>query len=348
MGNKLITNRIPPLHQRLIAIALLVAITWAKPTAAQDSGDGATPAPETQLKQSVCVVIGAAGAEVYGEMFQQWAKQWQSAANRAGADFTLVGADPGPDKSDRERLQQWIQSQANRQQDLVWLVFIGHGTYNNQAAKFNLRGKDVSGKELAEWLKTMPDELVIIDCASSSGPWINALSASNRVVVTATQSGDEVNFARFGKYLAEAITSPQQADLDKDDQVSLLEAFCTASNGVAEFYQTDNRLATEHALLDDNGDARGTPSSFYRGLRPATSSSDRTPIDGFRARQIHLIPSEREAALPREVREQRDKLELAMAELRARKDMLSEDDYYKELEALALELARLYQSAPTP
>jgi hypothetical protein len=34
---------------------------------------------------------------------------------------------------------------------------------------------------------------------------------------------------------------------------------------VAEFYEADGRLATEHALLDDNGDSLGTPADFFRG-----------------------------------------------------------------------------------
>ena len=78
------------------------------------------------------------------------------------------------------------------------------------------------------------------------------------MVVTATRSGSELNFARFGQYLADAIGDPQ-ADLDKDGQVSLLEAFLMASGRVAEFYRTRIELATEHALIDDNGDRLGTP-----------------------------------------------------------------------------------------
>src|SRR4029434_7395612 len=96
-------------------------------------------------------------------------------------------------------------------------------------------------------------------------PFINELSASGRVVVTAARSGSEFNFARFGDYFSSAITD-SKADLDKDDQTSLLEAFLAAAAGVKEFYLSDGRLVTEYALLDDNGDKRRTPADWSQGL----------------------------------------------------------------------------------
>src|SRR4029077_6004302 len=108
--------------------------------------------------------------------------------------------------------------------------------------------------------------LAVIDCASASGPFINALSAPGRVIVTATRSGNEVNVTQFGGYFARAIANPA-ADLDKDGQTSLLEAFLFASRQVEQFYQEAGRLATEHALLDDNGDGLGTPADWFRGVR---------------------------------------------------------------------------------
>ena len=115
----------------------------------------------------------------------------------------------------------------------------------------------------------------------------------NRIVVTATKSGNEMNFARFGQYLAEAIADPR-ADLDKDGQVSLLEAFLTASGRVEEYYRTHAQLATEHALLDDNGDRLGTPADWFRGVRATKRAKDGAQLDGLRAHQLHLIPSDRE------------------------------------------------------
>ena len=88
-----------------------------------------------------------------------------------------------------------------------------------------------------------------------------------------------MNFARLGQYLAEAIADPR-ADLDKDGQVSLLEAFVTGSSRVEEYYRTHSQLATEHALLDDNGDKLGTPASWFRGVRATQRAKDGATLDG--------------------------------------------------------------------
>ncbi len=168
---------------------------------------------------------------------------------------------------------------------------------------------------------------MVLNCASASGPFINRLSGNNRVVVTATKSGYEMNFARFGQYLAEAIADPR-ADLDKDGQVSLLEAFLTASSRVDEYYRTHSQLATEHALLDDNGDRLGTPANWFRGVRATQRAKDGAQLDGIRAHQLHLIPSNRERGIPVEMRQRRNQLELSIAALRDQKDKLGEDEYY--------------------
>ena len=224
-------------------------------------------------------------------------------------------------------------------------MLIGHGTYDGREAKFNLRGPDMTDLELSEWLEPYKRPVVIINCASASGPFINRLSGNNRVVVTATKSGYETNFARFGQYLAEAIAD-EHADLDKDGQVSLLEAFLTGSSRVDEYYRTHSQLATEHSLLDDNGDKLGTPPNWFRGVRATQRAKDGAALDGIRAHQLHLIPSDRERGIPAEVRQRRDQLELSIAALRDQKGKLGEEEYYLRLEKLMVELARLYRDTP--
>jgi hypothetical protein len=161
------------------------------------------------------------------------------------------------------------------------------------------------------------------------------------VIVTATQSGQEIQFSRFGSYLASAIADPA-ADLDKDGQTSLLEAFLAAAHRVEEFYKTEGRLATEHALLDDNGDARGTPAAWYQGTRATRAARDGAPLDGPRAHQWHLVLSADEQALPPQTRARRDELELKIEALRAKKATLAEADYYAQLEDLLVQLAHVY------
>ncbi|MFH1268039.1 MAG: hypothetical protein ABIK89_20165 [Planctomycetota bacterium] len=112
---------------------------------------------------------------------------------------------------------------------------------------------------------------------------------------------------------------------------------------MAEFYEQEARLATETALVDDNGDALGTPAGWFRGTRTTRRAKDDTPPDGSLANQFHLIRSRAEQQMPPEVRARRDELERAVAELRdAKTEATNEDEHYAKLEPLLVELARLY------
>ncbi|HEU5125436.1 MAG TPA: hypothetical protein VFW05_15395, partial [Verrucomicrobiae bacterium] len=108
-----------------------------------------------------------------------------------------------------------------------------------------------------------------------------------RIVITATQNGDEENFTRFPEYLVAAISIPA-TDFDQDGQVSLLEAFIVASARTEEFYTGAGLLATEHALIDDNGDRRGTALDWFRDVDAMKALSDRAPLDGLFANQLSL------------------------------------------------------------
>lgn len=297
---------------------------------------------DSEVPPRVIVVTGASGEPEFEVRFRRWADRWQSAAETASAELVRIGSTREPGVDDREQLRRaLVESSAG--ESPIWLVLIGHGTFDGIEAKFNLRGPDITADDLAAWLGTTTRPIAVINCASASGPFINTLSGENRIIVTATRSGDEQNYARFGEYLAEAIADPA-ADLDKDGQVSLLEAFLTAGSRVNEFYQTTARLATEHALIDDNGDGFGTPADWFRGVRATKRARDGATLDGVRAHQLHLILSDRERGIPPEVRERRDEIERAIADLRDRKADLEEDEYYAMLEPLALELAKLYRA----
>ncbi len=307
---------------------------------------GSTTTPN---RPAVVVIVGASGTPEYAGQFRQAAERWNAAAIKAGAESIQIGLSSPPGASvgvsDRDRVKATLEETTRSGTEPLWIVLIGHGTDDGHEAKFNLRGPDVSASELALWLGTSKRPVVVINCASASGPFLTGLSNPKRVVVTATKSGHETSFAHFGKYLAEAI-GDDRADLDKDGQVSLLEAYLTASSRVEEYYRSHSQLATEHALLDDNGDRLGTPASWFRGVRATQRAKNGATLDGTRAHQFHLIPSNRERAIPSEKRRQRDQLELAIAALRDQKTKLGEDEYYSRLEKLMVELAHLYASVP--
>ena len=294
---------------------------------------------------TVIVVVGAKGTGQYGKAFSQWAERWESAAKAGDARLLRIGA--GSEKTDipdREQLKAVLEKQPKNSDNELWIVLIGHGTFDGRDARFNLRGPDVSAGELANWLTPFTRPVALINCASSSGLFINRLSAKGRVIVTATKSGHEQNYARFGDYLSQAIADPK-ADLDKDDQTSLLEAWLTASRKTEEFYRTEARLATEHALLDDNGDQLGTRADFFQGIRPVKKASEGGAVDGYRAHQFHLVRSETERNMPSDLRRKRDELELEVIKLRELKAEFTEDEYYQKLETVLLQLATLYEEA---
>jgi len=293
----------------------------------------------------VVVVVGAAGTPEYAAVFRRSAGQWQAASEKAAAESIPIGLSPPAGVTDRDLLRSTLAEKAMASQEPLWIVLIGHGTYDGREAKFNLRGPDVTDVELAEWLAPIKRPVALINCASASGPFINRLSGNQRVIVAATKSGYEMNFTRFGGYLAQALTD-EHADLDKDGQVSLLEAFLTGSSRVDEYYRTQSQLATEHALLDDNGDRLGTPANWFRGVRATQHAKDGAASDGIRAHQLVLIPSNRERGIPAEIRQRRNQIELSIAALRDQKAKLTDDDYYGQLEKLMVELARLYRRLP--
>ena len=326
----------PRLYRLAVFLSLLalVAILPA-PTLAAESPDRTT----------VIVAVGAPGEPEYAREFAAETEAWRAAAKAGGAAFSVVGTDPSDYTSppDRDLLKQRLDAEEKAGAGELWVVLIGHGTFDGVDAKLNLRGPDVSAPELAAWLKPFRRPVAIIDTSAASAPFLAALSAPNRVVITATRSGFEQNYARFGRYFATAL-SDARADLDKDGQVSLLEAFLTGARDTAEFYKTNGRLATEHPLIDDNGDALGTPADWFRGVRATKRAKDGAELDGARARQLCLIRSAAEQQLPPALRARRDQLELEIEKLRDAKANLPENDYYDRLERLMLDLAALYES----
>ena len=313
------------LHRLFLVLLLTLVPLWA------------TDSP------AVILVTGAPGTDEYQTQFFRWASQWKSAAQQGGADFQQIAAKPTQRDDLKTRLTQTATVETSAP---LWLVLIGHGTFDGRTAKFNLHGPDLTTAELKTWLAKSQRPIAVINCASSSAPFLNTLSGPNRVILTATRSGAERNFCRLGGYLSRAIASPT-ADLDKDGQTSLLEAWLTATRQTAEFYKNENRLSPEHALLDDNGDGKGTPPEWFRGIRVTQESADPKLLpDGLRAHQLHLVPSPAERTLTATQRAQRDTLDLELARLRTSKMTLEPDAYYAKLEQILRQLAHIYHSDP--
>ncbi len=294
---------------------------------------------ESGLK--ILLVVGSGGAPEFAEQFEETALLWKTAAEKGGAGIEVIGLDESDAgaTSDSDRIREMITSEESPE---LWVVLVGHGTFDGRDAKFNVRGPDFSDRDLAGWLEEYPGQLSLINTASASGSFLREASKEGRVVITATKNEAEVFFTRFGRFFAEAISGEIEADLDNDTQVSLLEAFLYSSRKVEEFYKSDNRLATEHALLDDNGDAQGSRAEWYEGTTPVRTPSKEAKADGDLSVQKVLVKNAFERLLTPQQRQTRDALERQVVELRRAKSSLDEAGYYAKLEELLIKLAKLY------
>jgi hypothetical protein len=218
--------------------------------------------------------------------------------------------------------------------NLILIVLIGHGSFDNQLAKFNLIGPDLSAKDYNELLASLAGRrIVFVNSASSSGEFVKPLSGDNRIIITATRSGNEQNATVFGEHFVAAL-SGGAGDSDKNQKVSVLEAFNYATKVTADWYKQNNRLATEHALIDDNGDGAGHETE--------------TAGDGALAKLIYLdsksmVEAAGDAELTRLLGE-KQKLEESIEKLKTNKDKMKPDEYDAELERLLVELARVNQA----
>ena len=320
-------------------------------------------------RPQLILVVGAQGTAQYGDQFQSWSRTWRRVGQAAGMAVTVLG--PGDDATgddatpedrpaedrpaedrpagesqvpnDHQRLRDALAQCPPSTHEPLWLVLIGHGTFAMNVARFNLRGPDVTAAELNEWLTPIDRPLIVVNAASCSGPFINALSGPGRTIVTATRSGTEQNFARFGGYFADAIGSAA-SDLDHDDAVSVGEAFATAAAEVQRFYEREDRIATEHALLDDNGDGRGTPAAAMSDSA-ASVLADPGLVDGKRAGRLTIAIDDSTPPLSGDELNRREELEAQLDDLRGRKSDLPEEQYWSEVESIAVQLASIYEAA---
>ncbi len=309
----------------------------------------AAPAAAQQASH-VLVIVGLGGDLENADRFHQWAVTLVDAARgRYGLPAESViylGEDPSRDpqrisgRSTREGIAGAIDRMAARARpgDRVLIVLIGHGASATGGARFNLPGPDLSAAEFAKLLERFAAQTVVfVNTASASGGFVAALSGRDRTIITATKTDGEKNQTRFGEYFAAAFASADaDADTDKDGRVSVLEAFLWARARVADSYNRDGQLLTEHAVLDDNGDGKGTDAPGQPGA------------DGALARTLFL--SAASATRPssdqgdpelRALAAQRDALEAKIAALKAAKDQTDPEKYEQELEQLLIELARV-------
>jgi hypothetical protein len=203
------------------------------------------------------IVAGLGGEADYEQRFTAEATDleriFKTASTTARID-TLTGGHATAARM-RETLDA-VAREAKTEDDFI-LILIGHGSFDGVEYKFNLVGPDLTADEIAALCdRIAARRQLIVNTTSASGGAVQALERPGRAVIAATKSGTEKNATVFARYWVEALEDPA-ADTDKSDSISAMEAFIYATKKTAAFYDSQKRLATEHAIFNDVG--KGEP-----------------------------------------------------------------------------------------
>jgi hypothetical protein len=298
----------------------------------------ALAAPAAAAERYALVVSGATGGQEYATQYAAWTRDLTAVLlerMKIDRDRLVVLTETADPKTSATAANVRQSLAAVRRvmtrDDLLFIVLIGHGTYDGVDAKFNLVGADLESAQWAELVAGLPGRVVIVNTSSASFPFIERLTGERRIVVTATDSVAQRFDTVFPDYFIKALQG-DAADIDKNSRISIWEAFTAAAGEVRRHYQRRGQLATERALLDDNGDGVG---------RDAGGTSE----DGSLASHVYLdepLPGAQPTdAVLVKLLQKRAALEADLDELRLRRSFLRPAEYQAEFERIVVELARV-------
>ena len=324
----------------------LAAVFTAVSASAQDlATDYFLDSPDS-TKYAV-IMVGPAVGETNQERFRQWGLSLHDILARdygySSDTITLLYDDGEADfngseridgAADRAGIEQALTTLHERVAtgDQITLYLIGHGSGAEQEAKFNIVGPDITGSEFADMLDRFDrQDMVIVNTTSASYGFSASLSSEGRVVISSTRSPSERYDPVFSGYFIEALDG-RNGDRDKNNRVSVLEAFEYAKANVEQWYSEQGRLASEHAGLDDNGDAMFS-------LNPGANEADGLLAEiAYIDTLVDDTTGLSAEALATKARMQ--EIERSVFILRGRKAEYLEADYWREMEALLVDLAR--------
>ena len=285
---------------KIIRLALLLVPLWL--------------APPAQAELYYLIVGGLGGEPAYANRFMAQTESLADAAARSLGDesrVTLLNGEEATREALTEALQQLAQTVTPA--DTLAVFLVGHGTYDGFAYKYNLPGRDLDGGELGELLGAVPaGRQLVVNATSASGAVLESWTQEGRTLITATKSGGERNATRFAEHWTAALSS-DGADTNRNGIITAQEAFDYAERMVAESYENEGALATEHAQL------AGEPAESFTAAR-------------LEARVALTQELERLFA-------DLDALEGEVQALGTRRNEMNSDAYLNALQDLLLELA---------
>jgi hypothetical protein len=281
-------------------------------------------------------VAGLGGEPEYEQRFTSMANDLDRILKASGGEahvYTLTGAD-----ATRARLTDTMHEIARqaKPEDEFTLILIGHGSFDGVEYKFNLVGPDISAAELASLCDRVPARRqLIINTTSASGGSVAALQKPGRIIIAATKTGTEKNATIFARYLVDALRD-SSADVDKNEVITALEAFEYADRKTASFYESQKRLATEHAVIEDTGKSEAVRA-------PSADNGEGLQASHFVLVRLGAVQKAANDPAKRALLAKREELERKIDTLKYQKAAMPLDEYKKELTAALLELARVQE-----
>jgi len=284
------------------------------------------------------IISGASGGEKYAEQMTTWRNDLRAALvdrYQFKPEFVKMFVDEtatSGDKGSAENVKKFFaeMKKTSAKDDFVFIVLIGHGTYDGNVAKFNLIGPDMTAKDWTDLIAGIQGRVALVNTTEASFPFLESLTAKGRVVITATDSPAQKYATVFPEYFVKAMKEAS-TDLDKNGRTSIFEVFTAASAAVKQHYEQRGQLTTERALLDDNGDGKG---------REATAEGPDGGIARIAYLDSEVVNTSANPELAELIRRRRG-LEQQAEEHKELRGVMPEAEWQKTFEKLMLELAQV-------
>lgn len=257
--------------QLVCACLVAGAISSERPESADEGAAGDT----TAGRRWAVILTGIPGDDEHAALFRKTADAWQTWLTDSSQfpveQVLRFPATPADKQAEQDPASAPLTAETIRTtfadlsrklgpDDTLWVFTLGHGNYDGKHAWFHVEGRDPSHEDFGRWLSEVRcREQVIWLTHANSGWFVKPLSKPGRIVIAATAADDESNETEFPQALATVIARPLKTlDVDRDGQLSVGELFSAVVQEVANRFQSDKRLPTEHAQLDDDGDGKGS------------------------------------------------------------------------------------------
>lgn len=276
----------------------------------------------------ITIVEGLGGMPQYEDEFAEMRENVEAASK------TMTDADKVfpffADNATRDALLKHFADLAKKMtaDDRAAIYLIGHGSFDGETYKFNIPGSDLTATDFKNVVEDLPgNNHLIVNTSSTSGAMLETLvgreenaSSDKYIVIAATRNGNERNATHFGRFFAEALTTAS-ADVNKNNSISIQEAFDYASEGVASFFGDDGKLATEHAQLRGDGAAQFNLSRLNAlELKRELETADAGLADLLKRRQ---------------------EIDAQIEDLQLKRSQMSNADYLARFQTLVLQAAEI-------